>query len=70
MLLPPMLSAGVAVAIANDGAASNNNQDLFEEMDLGAKLQKFGHMDPQVLSAEQVSRWRQLQGPGHCTWKI
>jgi 5-methylthioadenosine/S-adenosylhomocysteine deaminase len=49
-----MLAAHVPVGIGTDGAASNNNQDIFEEMDLGAKLQKFGHMDPQVLPAEQV----------------
>jgi 5-methylthioadenosine/S-adenosylhomocysteine deaminase len=49
-----MLAAGVPVGIATDGAAANNNQNLFEEMNLGAKLQKFEHMDPRVLPARQV----------------
>src|SRR6202451_1073818 len=31
-----MLAAGVPVGLATDGAASNNKQDLFEEMDLAA----------------------------------
>ena len=62
MPAPAMLSAGVAVGIATDGAASNNNQDLFEEMDLGAKLQKFGHMNPQVLPAEQVVEMATITG--------
>jgi 5-methylthioadenosine/S-adenosylhomocysteine deaminase len=57
-----MLAAGVPVGIATDGAASNNNQDLFEEMDLGAKLQKFGHMDPRVLPAEQVVELATISG--------
>jgi 5-methylthioadenosine/S-adenosylhomocysteine deaminase len=57
-----MHSAGVAVGIATDGAAGNNNQDLFEEMDLGAKLQKFGHMNPQVLSAERVVEMAAIVG--------
>jgi len=62
MPAPAMLSAGVAVGIATDGAASNNNQDLFAEMDLGAKLQKFGHMNPRVLPAEQVVEMATITG--------
>lgn len=54
MPAPELLAAGAAVAIGSDGAASNNNQDMFEEMDLGAKLQKFARMDPTALPAEQV----------------
>lgn len=57
-----MLAAGVPVGIATDGAASNNNQDLFEEMDLGAKLQKFGHMDPRVLPARQTVELATISG--------
>jgi len=49
-----LLGAGVAVGIATDGAASNNNQDMFEEMDLAAKQQKLARMDPKALSAVQV----------------
>jgi 5-methylthioadenosine/S-adenosylhomocysteine deaminase len=49
-----MREAGIAVGLATDGAASNNNQDLFEEMDLATKLQKISRMDPRALPAEQV----------------
>ena len=54
MPAPEMLAAGVAVGIGSDGAASNNNQDMFREMDLGAKLQKFARMDPTALPAEET----------------
>jgi len=54
MPVPEMLAAGVPLGLATDGAASNNNQDLFEEMDLAAKLQKISKMDPRALPAEQV----------------
>jgi 5-methylthioadenosine/S-adenosylhomocysteine deaminase len=49
-----MLAAGQAIGLATDGAASNNNQDLFEEMDLAAKLQKITRMDSRALPAQQV----------------
>ena len=49
-----MLAAGVPVGLATDGAASNNEQDMFVEMDLAAKQQKFAHMDPTALRAEDV----------------
>jgi 5-methylthioadenosine/S-adenosylhomocysteine deaminase len=54
MPAPEMLAAGIAVGIGTDGAASNNNQDMFREMDLAAKLQKFSRMDPTALPAEQT----------------
>jgi 5-methylthioadenosine/S-adenosylhomocysteine deaminase len=57
-----MLAANIPVGIGTDGPASNNNQDIFEEMDLGAKLQKFGHMDPQVLPAQQVVAMATITG--------
>jgi 5-methylthioadenosine/S-adenosylhomocysteine deaminase len=48
------LAAGHPVGLATDGAASNNSQDLFEEMDTAAKLQKIARMDPRALPAVQV----------------
>jgi 5-methylthioadenosine/S-adenosylhomocysteine deaminase len=54
MPAPELLAAHVPVGIASDGAASNNNQDLFEEMDIGAKLQKFARLDPTALPAGEV----------------
>ena len=47
-----LLAAGVAVGLGTDGpAGSNNDSNLFEEMDLAAKLQKVTTGDPQALPA-------------------
>jgi 5-methylthioadenosine/S-adenosylhomocysteine deaminase len=57
-----MLAAGNRVGLATDGAASNNSQDLFDEMDLAAKLQKVTRMDPRVLPAKQVLEMATING--------
>jgi len=47
-----MLALGIHVGLGPDGpAGSNNDFNLFEEMDLAAKLQKVTARDPQALSA-------------------
>ena len=62
MPAPEMLAAGAAVGIGSDGPASNNNQDMFEEMDIAAKLQKFARMDPTALPADQVVAMATITG--------
>ena len=49
-----MLEAGVLMGIGTDGAASNNDLDLWEEMRLAALLQKVDRMDPRALPATTV----------------
>lgn len=49
-----MLEAGVAVGIGTDGAASNNDLDLWEEIDTAAKLAKVTTGDSTVVSAREA----------------
>jgi 5-methylthioadenosine/S-adenosylhomocysteine deaminase len=48
--VPQYLEAGVALALGTDSMASNNSADLFEEIKLGALLQRGLHHDPALLS--------------------
>ena len=57
-----MLDAGVRVGLGTDGAASNNDLDMWEEMRLAAFLQKVEQMDPTVLSAPEVLHMATLGG--------
>lgn len=49
-----MLAAGVRMGLGTDGAASNNDLDMWEEMRLAAFLQKVDRMDPEALPAAAV----------------
>jgi 5-methylthioadenosine/S-adenosylhomocysteine deaminase len=49
-----MLEAGVRMGLGTDGAASNNDLDMWEEMRLATFLQKVEQMNPEVLSANTV----------------
>jgi len=46
-----MLDAGICVGIGTDGSASNNDVDMFGEMNTAAKIHKVDRMDPTVMSA-------------------
>ncbi|MFC1895887.1 amidohydrolase family protein [Thermodesulfobacteriota bacterium] len=50
------LEAGVTVGLGTDGSASNNNADMFGEMDMTAKLHKVHSLDPTVMDARTVLR--------------
>jgi 5-methylthioadenosine/S-adenosylhomocysteine deaminase len=52
--VPELLKCGVVVGLGTDGAASNNNLDLWGEMSLAARLHKVWRRDPTVLPAAQA----------------
>ena len=59
-----MLEAGVRVGLGTDGAASNNDLDMWEEIRLAAFLQKVERMDPQVMPAQTVLNMATRGGAG------
>jgi len=48
-----LLATGVQVGLGTDGAAANNNLDLWEELKLAPMLAKATALDPTILSARQ-----------------
>ena len=60
--IPELLSLGIPVGMGTDGAASNNNLDLFESMGSAALLQKVHRMDPTVLPAQEVVEMATIGG--------
>jgi len=52
--VPRMMAEGLRVGLGTDGAASNNDLSMWEEMDTAAKLHKLISGDPKVMSAEQA----------------
>lgn len=52
--VPTMLTKGINVGLGTDGAASNNDLSMWEEMDTAAKLHKLASGDPKSMPAEIV----------------
>ncbi len=57
-----MQRAGVTVGLGTDGAASNNDLDMFEAMRQAAFLQKHATGDPRALPAEAAIRMATIEG--------
>ena len=49
-----MNDLGITIGLGTDGAASNNNLDMFDEMDAAAKVHKLVRSDPTVMDAKTV----------------
>ncbi len=57
-----MLDLGLNVGIGTDGAASNNDLDMLEEMRLAALLAKVATMNPTTLPARQALEMATIMG--------
>jgi 5-methylthioadenosine/S-adenosylhomocysteine deaminase len=54
MPLKKLLKAGVNISLGTDGACSNNNLDMFEEMKLAALVHKLAEKDPSAAEAQTI----------------
>jgi 5-methylthioadenosine/S-adenosylhomocysteine deaminase len=60
--VPDYLKEGIALGLGTDGAASNNDLDMFEAMRQAAFLHKLVAKDPRVVSAQQALEMATLGG--------
>jgi 5-methylthioadenosine/S-adenosylhomocysteine deaminase len=60
--VPEMLRENMPVGLGTDGAASNNDLNMWEEMDTAAKLHKLISKDPKVVTAEEAFEMATLRG--------
>ena len=60
--VPEMIARGIKVGLGTDGCASNNNLDLFGEMDMAAKLHKAQRLDPTVMDAQTLIQMATVDG--------
>ena len=60
--VPELQKAGVCVGLGTDGCASNNDLDMFSEMDTAAKIHKVHTYDPTVMPAESVLKMATIDG--------
>jgi len=60
--VPAYLAAGVTVGLGTDGAASNNDLDMFEAMRFAALLHKVKTGDPRAIPAATALEMATIQG--------
>ena len=53
-IIRKLREAGVTVGLATDGPASHNTLDMFQEMKFGAITHKNHHLDPELLTVDEM----------------
>ena len=57
-----LIENDICVSIGTDGASSNNNLDLIEELKTASLLQKVSTLDPKVLSSDEAITMATIKG--------
>ena len=57
-----LIENDICVSIGTDGASSNNNLDLIEELKTASLLQKVSTLDPKVLSSDEAIEMATIKG--------
>ncbi len=60
--VPQMLASDLPLGLGTDGAASNNDLDMWGEIDTAAKLHKVASGDPRVVTARQAFAMATING--------
>ena len=60
--VPEMIAKCINIGLGTDGCASNNNLDIFGEMDMAAKLHKVNKLDPTVMNAKTIIAMATING--------
>ena len=60
--IPRMLELGLNVALGTDGAASNNNLNMFEEMHLAAIIHNGFMRNPEIMKPAEVLKMATING--------
>ena len=60
--IPKLMERGINVALGTDGAASNNNLNMFEEMHIASILHNGYHQNPLLMQPEEVLKMATVNG--------
>ena len=63
-----LLENDICVAIGTDGASSNNNLDIIEELKTASLLQKVSTLDPKVLNSDEALAMGTINGARALGW--